>query len=533
MPAFESSFAAADSPVLRPSILLVDDDAVTRARMSARLEKFGCEVIQAENGEAGLSAARAHRPNLVILDWIMPGLDGPSVCEAIRADPALKTCQIVLMTAHDEPDQIAEGLARGADDFLSKAASRQEIMARVQANLRASALVRELEHTRDDLGRSNRQLSAKQQELESELQSAAGFVSSLLPSKKSPLPGVAMAWAYHPSLALGGDLFQVSRWGDHALGLSILDASGHGVAAALRAVGLSSFLREDNLAKFSRSFDPGEIITQANRQFPLSEDGDYFTLWVGRLDLDTWSLSFATAGHSGALVQREDGCQWLINQSPPLGFDPDAQFTSQEIALRSSDRLVLCSDGIYEAPSPDGELWGRSRLEQQLIAARRLNLSDCVSRTIETVRDWHGSDHFSDDVAFLALEIGNGSSSRKETIMQGNSAFNLSAALEQIDGDRELFAALAGLFMSQAKMDMAGIQEALAQGNSQELMKRAHRLKGSAMQFHATGLHEATKRLEELARQGAMADAAAAALLVEERLAGLMEALARIIHDGL
>jgi sigma-B regulation protein RsbU (phosphoserine phosphatase) len=525
VPAFECPSAAADSPVLHPSILLVDDDAVTRARMAARLQKLGYAVIEAENGEAGLSAARAHRPNLVILDWIMPGLDGPSVCEAIRADPMLKSCQIVLMTAHDEPDQIAEGLTRGADDFLSKAASRQEIMARVQANLRASALVRELEHTRDDLDRSNRQLSAKQQELEEELHSAAAFVSSLLPSHKASFPGITMAWAYHPSLALGGDLFQVSPWGKRMLGLSILDASGHGVAAALRAVGLSSFLREDNLAKFSRSFDPGEIVTQANRQFPLSDDGDYFTLWVGRLDLDTWSLSFATAGHSGALVQREDGCRWLINQSLPLGFDVDAQFTSQEIALRPSDRLVLCSDGIYEAPSPNGELWGRSRLEQQLVANRRRNLSDCVSRTIEVARDWHDSDHFSDDVAFLALEIGNASSSRKETIMQTDSAFNLSAALEQIDGDRELFAALAGLFMSQAKMDMAGIQEALAQGNSQELMKRAHRLKGSAMQFHATGLHETTKRLEEFARQGAMADAASAVHLVKERLASLMEAL--------
>ncbi len=115
--------------------------------------------------------------------------------------------------------------------------------------------------------------------------------------------------------------------------------------------------------------------------------------------------------------------------------------------------------------------------------------------------------------------------------MQSDSAFNLSAALEQIDGDRELFAALAGLFMSQAKMDMAGIQEALAQKNSQELMKRAHRLKGSAMQFHATGLHETTKRLEDLARQGSMAEAATVVHLVEERLAGLMEALQQALKS--
>lgn len=392
-------------PAVRPSILLVDDDAVMRARMAARLMKLGCDVIEAENGEAGLEAARAHRPNLVILDWMMPGLDGPSVCEAIRADPALKSCQVVLMTAHDDPDQIAEGLARGADDFLSKAASKQEIMARVQANLRANALVRELECTRDHLDRSNRELSAKQDELERELQSAADFVASLLPSTRTPIPGLAMAWAYHPSLALGGDLFQVSRWGSHALGLSMLDASGHGVAAALRAAGLSSFLREENLAKISPAFDPGRIVTEANRMFPLSDDGEYFTLWLGRLDLATWSLSFATAGHIGALVQRGATCRWLISETYPLGFNPDTRFRTEEMALRPFDRVLLFSDGLYEAPSADGELWGRPRLETAVIAHRRHSLSDCVSRTIEEARGWQECEQFRDDVALLGLEI--------------------------------------------------------------------------------------------------------------------------------
>jgi sigma-B regulation protein RsbU (phosphoserine phosphatase) len=387
-------------------ILLADDDAVMRAGMAARLRKFGCDIIEAENGEDGLTAARAHRPNLVILDWMMPRLDGPAVCEAIRADPALNTCQVVLMTAHDEPDQIAEGLARGADDFLSKAASRQEIMARVQANLRTNALVRELAHTRDHLDRSNRQLWAKQEELDRELQSAARFVSSLLPSARTSTPGMTIAWGYHPSLALGGDLFQVSRWGTQALGLCIFDASGHGVAAALRAIALSSFLREENLVKFAPSFDPGQIVTEANRLFPLSEEGDYFTLWVGRLDLASWSLSFATAGHTGALVQRETACRWLIRQTFPLGFMPGIEFAREELVLRPLDRLLLFSDGLYEAPSVNGELWGRSRLEESLIAHRRHGLAACVTRTIEAARHWQGSDRFPDDVALLGLEIG-------------------------------------------------------------------------------------------------------------------------------
>lgn len=389
-----------------PVILLVDDDAITRISMAGRLKRLGYRVIEAGDGNTGLEVTRRHRPDLIILDWMMPGLDGPSVCEAIRADAALKSSHVVLMTAHDRPDQIAEGLSRGADDFLSKAASKQEVLARVQASLRASALVREIEHTRDDLDRSHRLLSIKQAELEKELQSAAEFVRSLLPPPGRPAPGLAMQWAYQPSLALGGDLFQVRRWGPDTLGLYILDASGHGVAAALRAIALMSFLHEDNLARAVGSDDPGAIITEANRRFPLTQDAEYFTLWVGCLHLPSLILSYAAAGHRGAFVQSTEAAScWLSSASLPLGFDTETGFESARTQLHTGDRLYLLSDGIYEAPSATGELWGRPRLQDALAANRGRTLEDSIRHTIATARHWLGGDTFPDDVALVGLEV--------------------------------------------------------------------------------------------------------------------------------
>lgn len=398
--------AAGETAKPAPVILLVDDDEITRISMAGRLKRLGYRVIEAGDGNAGLTATRRHRPDLIILDWMMPGLDGPSVCEAIRADAELKSSHVVLMTAHDRPDQIVEGLSRGADDFLSKAASKQEVLARVQASLRASALVREIEHTRDDLDRSHRLLSAKQAELENELQSAAEFVRSQLPPPGRPAPGLAMQWAYQPSLALGGDLFQVRRWGPDTLGLYILDASGHGVAAALRAIALMSFLREDNLARAVGSYDPGTIITEANRRFPLTQDGEYFTLWVGCLHLPSRTLSYAAAGHGGAIVQSTKAASyWLSSASLPLGFDPETTFDSTCTQLHAQDRLYLLSDGIYEAPSAGGELWGRPRLQEALEANRRRALEDSIDHTIATARQWLGGDTFPDDVALVGLEV--------------------------------------------------------------------------------------------------------------------------------
>ena len=109
--------------------------------------------------------------------------------------------------------------------------------------------------------------------------------------------------------------------------------------------------------------------------------------------------------------------------------------------------------------------------------------------------------------------------------MQAEPAFDLAATLEQIDGDRELFVALVNLFMSQATADIGAIRDAVKRGDSQEIMKRAHRLKGSALQFHATGLHEAAQRLEAVARRGVIHEAVAIAMTVEDRLRYLMQAL--------
>ena len=109
--------------------------------------------------------------------------------------------------------------------------------------------------------------------------------------------------------------------------------------------------------------------------------------------------------------------------------------------------------------------------------------------------------------------------------MQDEQAFDLTAALAQLDGDRDLLVALARLFLSQAAADMAGIRDALHRGDSQEVMKRAHRLKGSALQFHATGLHKASRQLEAVARQGILIECGILAQTVESRLADVMRAL--------
>ncbi|MDH4301044.1 MAG: SpoIIE family protein phosphatase [Nitrospira sp.] len=381
------------------TVLVVDDEPTARIALAARLKRMGYRVIEAVDGKSGLDALRRERPDLTILDWMMPEIDGPSFCERVRQDPELLTSQILMMTSHDEPEQIAEGLARGADDFLSKAASKYEITARVQSGVRASTLIRRLEDATEEIRR-------KQEVLERELQSAARYVESLLPAPGTVLPGVQMVHAYRPSLGLGGDLFNIVSWGDGVLGLYLLDASGHGVSSALRSAALSTFLRRGNLLRHVGSTDPGAILTEANKQFPLTEDGNYFTIIFARLDMRARTLSYATAGHNGAFLQRVSGefC-WMAQPNFPLGFDASTTYVTTDLTIAPGDRLYLLSDGLYEVPDASGELWGQDRLEETIRGFGPRSLTDVVAGSIQEAIRWQGHEQFPDDVALMGVEI--------------------------------------------------------------------------------------------------------------------------------
>ncbi|MBX3326674.1 MAG: fused response regulator/phosphatase [Nitrospira sp.] len=385
--------------VMGPTVLIIDDEPTARVALAARLKRLGYRVLQAGDGKAGLEMLRRERPDLTILDWMMPEMDGPSFCEVVRQDPELLSSQILMMTSNDQPEQIAEGLARGADDFLSKAASKYEVTARVQAGIRAASLIRRLEDVTAEIRR-------KQDTLERELQSAARYVESLLPASGTIGPGVDMVCVYRPSLGLGGDLFNVVPWNDDLLGLYLLDASGHGVSPALRSASFSTFLRRESLIRHVGSSDPGAILTEANKHFPLTENGHYFTIMFATLDIRSHTLSYATAGHSGVFLHRKSGevC-WMAKPNLPLGFDSSTVYGTEVLSIEQGDRLYVLSDGLYEVPDATGNLWGQERLEEVVRTLGHRPLREVLASVLNEAVQWLGHEQFPDDVAVMAVEL--------------------------------------------------------------------------------------------------------------------------------
>ena len=122
------------------TILIVEDDPTIRAILEMALRADGFRHVRSESrGDSGLASARRERPDLVLLDLTLPGLDGIEVCRRIRAEPALADVRILMLTAKTQNEDVVRGLEAGADDYVTKPFDRKVLLARVRAVLRRRA----------------------------------------------------------------------------------------------------------------------------------------------------------------------------------------------------------------------------------------------------------------------------------------------------------------------------------------------------------------------------------------------------------
>jgi two-component system alkaline phosphatase synthesis response regulator PhoP len=126
--------------VAKPKILVIEDEPDILEVLQYNLEREGHKVIACRNGEQGLSRIRTDNPDLVILDLMLPGMDGVEVCRQVKSDPVTRGIPIIMVTAKGEESDIVLGLGIGADDYLSKPFSPRELVARVKVVLRRGAL---------------------------------------------------------------------------------------------------------------------------------------------------------------------------------------------------------------------------------------------------------------------------------------------------------------------------------------------------------------------------------------------------------
>ncbi|HEY9902983.1 MAG TPA: SpoIIE family protein phosphatase [Candidatus Sericytochromatia bacterium] len=375
-------------------ILIIDDDPAIQMLLKRTLNKEGYEVAVASNGEEGLAQARQLRPGLVLCDWNMPGMTGLQVCRQVKAAPELSTTMFVLLTSRNALEDRVKGLDAGADDFLSKPVEMPELEARVRSNLRLHELSRDLQD--------------QKQLLEAELAEAAEYVSSILPDRMTE-PPVTIDARFIPSRQLGGDGFDYYWLDSEHLAIYLLDASGHGLRAALPTLSVLNLLRSRALPQINY-YQPSDVLRGLNETFQMTQRNDkYFTIWYGVYNRFNRQLVYASAGHPPAILlsgkpASDVQVKRLKTLGLPVGMFPDADYADERCEVVEPSTLYIFSDGIYEINQSDGTIWGLDPFVELLADCRNRSVSN-LDQVLHALKSVNPKDYFDDDLSLLEINF--------------------------------------------------------------------------------------------------------------------------------
>jgi phosphoserine phosphatase RsbU/P len=392
------------------SILAVDDTPANLQVLTGMLKDRGYKVRPVPSGKLALLAARHEAPDLILLDINMPDMTGFEVCRALKADAALKDIPVIFISALTEPLDKANAFALGGVDYLTKPFQIDELHARVNTHLNIRRLHVALEE-------SNAQLATINQRMSRDLKAAARIQRTFLPRMELNVAGAGFAWVYRPCDELAGDGLNVIALGDGRVALYVLDVSGHGVTAALLSVALCRLLSPESdpssiLSRGGSGVAEGEVpapldvVHELNRLFPFdTATAQFATLIYGIWDPKTQEFRYVSAGHPGPVHVPKDGKPvTLESQGFPIGLGTEP-YVERVVRVEAGDRLYLLSDGVIEAMSPMGRVYGQDRLMATIGAGGKDALSGSVTQIMKDLDVWHDSERAKDDISILAMEV--------------------------------------------------------------------------------------------------------------------------------
>ena len=233
-----------------------------------------------------------------------------------------------------------------------------------------------------------------------ELEVARELQRELLPSASPELPGWSFAHSSRTANEIGGDYYGFQPLEDGGLAVIVADASGHGMAAGLLMAIADASLR----IALDLDPEPAAVASLVNKALHRAGDRRSFvTLFYGRLDPATGRLDYVCAGHPPPLVRRADGAlEEPTAGSLPLGLRPALTPALGTLALAPGDRLVLFTDGLFEAPNPAGEAFGYDRLRREVAAST--GAADAHDRLRSAVERHVGGSELADDLTIVILE---------------------------------------------------------------------------------------------------------------------------------
>ncbi|PEA74680.1 fused response regulator/phosphatase [Bacillus wiedmannii] len=330
------------------SILIVDDNPVNIFVIEKILKQAGYQDLVSLNSAQelfeyihfGKDSSRHNEIDLILLDIMMPEIDGLEVCRRLQKEEKFKDIPIIFVTALEDANKLAEALDIGAMDYITKPINKVELLARMRVALRLKS---ELNWHKE-----------QEENLRNELDLATQVQRNLL---SNPLREnhIKIEASYLPSFKLAGDMYYWYKIDENRYGIILLDVMGHGISASLVGMFISSVLRES----IKCLIDPELVIKDLNKYMTLLHNENdnipyYFTAIYLVVDTEKRTIEYVNAGHpSGYVLVDETNMVELNRGSCAVGFFDEIKVKKTVIPFEKNAQIVLFTDGVLEAIAHD------------------------------------------------------------------------------------------------------------------------------------------------------------------------------------
>jgi sigma-B regulation protein RsbU (phosphoserine phosphatase) len=382
-----------------PALLVVDDNEDNRYTLTRRLNREGyTNLTTASDGREALALLQSKRFDLVLLDIMMPDMNGYEVLERMKAGAELSNIPVIMISALSEVDSVIRCIELGAEDYLPKPFNPTLLRARIGASLEKKRL-------RDEIRAS---LARLEEELDAARKLQMGMLPQVFP-EHTPEHPVAIFASMEPAREVGGDLYDCFYAAPHVFCFLVGDVSGKGAPAAMFMARTRSLVRMAIQLWHQAGSDqitPARIAEAVNRELcQNNEDRMFVTVFLGVLDTQTGELAYCNAGHPIPHVLRDSGTIEHIHGKPemPLGVRSKAAYQTGTVTLHRGDAVFVVSDGVVEAMNAAGDLYTHERLEADLRSVMKASVKDMVQTVTQNVQAFTGTAPKADDVTALSL----------------------------------------------------------------------------------------------------------------------------------
>jgi serine phosphatase RsbU (regulator of sigma subunit) len=376
----------------KKTVLLVDD-APANIQVVNSILKDLYKIRIATNGAKALELVKAAPPpDLILLDVLMPGMDGYEVCTRLKADPETKDIPVIFLTGQTETQDETRGFEVGAVDYIHKPFSPAVVKARVQTHL-------VLRGIREQLAQ---QLLAIQKELET----ARLIQQSILPESVPQIDGLEIAARYIPMTSVAGDFYDFIVVDNKHVGILVADVSGHGMPAAL----IASMLKIALASQGNHAADPAKVLDGLNKALCGKFQHHYVTAAYVFVDMEKRVLTYSGAGHPPLLLVggSSDSVRDVAENGLFLGKFDFAAYTSVEVPLVPGESGLLYTDGVSETNNPDKVEFGTERFRQFLASQRIPSADQLADRLLKELLDWSAcgeGEDLNDDVTMVVFHV--------------------------------------------------------------------------------------------------------------------------------